>query len=356
MKCIELPYRAAAEHELEETHKQQYNLSAGEAFKIVDYHWGSDHHLFSIAYHRLAGDGSTTENLFVELSQLYSSAKLSQQACQYLDFALKQRKALDTGSMDADVSYWKSMYTNIPAALPVMGLPQVQQQARSSRLAWDQHTDIARLSAVLAFRIRERAKRHKVSPPNFYLTAYHVLLARLAGREAEDICVGIADTNRAIVQEIAAMGYFANLLPVRMALESTFAAQLEATKDRLGQAMQHARVPYVVTLESLGLGLSAPTHAPLCQAVFDYRQGGAESGMIGNACIVEVDTSRERTPYDVVLEISDEPAKKPLVTVKLQSSLYGPEHPRSLLNTYISVLTSVLSNTAIGVDEVKVEF
>lgn len=193
---------------------------------------------------------------------------------------------------------------------------------------------------------------------HFYLSAYHVLLARLAGRDAEDICVGLADTNRATVQGVAAMGYFANLLPVRMALESTFAAQLEATKDHLRQAMQHARVPYSVTLESLGLGLrlSAPTHAPLCQAVFDYRQGGAESGMIGNACIVEVDTSRERTPYVVVLKMSDDPAKDPLVTVKLQSSLYGPEHPRSFLNGYISVLTSVPSNTAIGVDEVKVEF
>lgn len=129
-----------------------------------------------------------------------------------------------------------------------------------------------------------------------------MLLARLAGRTAEDICVGIAVTNRATVKDVAAMDYFANLLPVRMALEAAFVAQIEATKDRLRQAMQNARMPYSVTLETLGLGLSPPTHAPLCQAVFDYKQGRAESGINGDASIVEVDMSRERTVYDVVLE------------------------------------------------------
>lgn len=116
-KCIELPDRAAAGHELKEIHTQQYNLLAGEAFKIVDYKCGHNHHLFIIACHRLTGDGSTTENPFAELSRLYSGAKLYQQASQYPDFALQQWKALDTGNMDADVSYWTSMYTIIPSAV-----------------------------------------------------------------------------------------------------------------------------------------------------------------------------------------------------------------------------------------------
>ncbi|KAK2606763.1 hypothetical protein N8I77_005494 [Diaporthe amygdali] len=176
---------------------------------------------------------------------------------------------------------------------------------------------------------------------HFYLAANHVLLARLAGRADDDICVGIADINRATVQDIVGMGYFANLLPVCMALEPTFASQLEATKDRLRQAMQHVRVPYSVTLERLG--------------VFDYRQGGAGSGTIGAASIVQVDTSRERTPYDVVLEMSDDPAKDLLVTVKLQSSLYGSEDPKAFLDAYVSVLTSVSSNTTVGVENIRVE-
>lgn len=98
------------------------------------------------------------------------------------------------------------MYTTIPLVLPVLALPQVRQQARCSRLAWDQHTDVAWLNAVFAFRIRERAKMHKITPMHFYITTYHVLLGRLAGRNAEEICVGIADTNRATVKDVVRDG------------------------------------------------------------------------------------------------------------------------------------------------------
>lgn len=354
----ELADRSAAEQQLKDFHKQPYHLSAGETFKIVDYHWGRHQHLLIIAYHRLAGDGSTTENLFAEISQLYSGATLSQQPTQYLNFALRQRAELDSGKMDDDVSFWTSMYTTIPQVLPVLALPGTQPQKRTSPVAWDQHTDARRLNAVLAFRIRERAKKHKVSPMHFYLAAFHVLLARLAGRTGadEDVVIGIADTNRATVPDMAAMGYFANLLPVRWRLAPTFDGALDGVKDGLRQALQHARVPYHVVLERLGLGVVPETHAPLCQAVFDYKQGGAESGTIGGASIVEVDTSRERTAYDVVLEMSDDPAKDPLVTIQLQSSLYEPEHTKAFLDAYISVLSSVSANTSMEVKDVKVDF
>lgn len=366
VECHEVAGRCAADQELKAFHKQRYDLAAGETFKIVDYYWGCDQHLLIIAYHRFAGDGSTTENLFAEISQLYNgAAKLPppQQATQYLDFALRQRADLESGKMDDDVAYWTSLYATMPPALPVLALPPNTQPKNRAAIvapvAWDQHTGVRRLSAVLAFRIRERAKKHKVTPMHFYLAAYHVLLARLTGQGEfkDDVVIGIADTNRATVADMRAMGYFANVLPVRLrAPTATFDRELEAVKDGVRQGLQHAGVPYSVVLERLGLEVVPDRQAPLCQAVFDYKQGGAESGSIGGASIVEVDASRERTAYDVVLEMSDDPAKDPLVTVKLQSSLYEPEQAKAFLDAYVSVLSSVSSNTAVGVDEIKVEF
>lgn len=365
VECHEVADRCAAEQELKALHKQRYDLAAGETFKIVDYYWGRDQHLLIIAYHRLAGDGSTTENLFAEISQLYSgTAKLPppQHATQYLDYALRQRADLKSGKMDDDVAYWTSLYATMPPSLPVLALPpNAQPKIRASvvmPVAWDQHTGVRRLNAVLAFRIRERAKKYKVTPMHFYLAAYHVLLSRLAGQgeSKDDVVIGIADTNRATVADMGAMGYFANLLPVRLsAPTATFDGELEVVKDGVRQALQHAGVPYSVMLERLGQGVVPDRQAPLCQAVFDYKQGGAESGSIGGASIVEVDASRERTAYDVVLEMSDDPAKDPLVTVKLQSSLYEPEQTKAFLDAYVSVLTSVSSNTGVGVDEIKIE-
>lgn len=354
VRYVEVTDRAAAEEAYRQLEKETYDLAAGEGLKIADYYWGHDEHLFVIGYHRLVGDGSTTQNFLDEVGQLYDGAQLSPPP-QYANFAARQRSEVESGQIDADIAYWTSMYKDLPAVLPVLSLPGAQKQRDAGNLvAWKQHVGLRRLSAVLAFRIRERCKKLKgVTPMHFYLAAYHLALARLS--QVADMAIGIADTNRASIQDVSTMGFFANLLPVRMPapLEpgQSFADELEAVKERLRGAMQHARVPYGLTLERLGLSSSSAEleHAPLFQAVFDYRQGAAETGRLGGASFTEIWASRERTPHDVVLEMSDDPAKEPLVTVKLQSYLYGEEDPKAFLDTYEAILTGFSENTKLAV-------
>lgn len=354
VRYVEVADRAAAEEAYKQLEKETYDLAAGEGLKIVDYHWGQEEHLFVIGYHRLVGDGSTTQNFLDEVGQLYDGAQLSPPP-QYANFAVRQRSEVESGQMDGDIAYWTSMYKDLPTVLPVLSLPGAQKQRDTGNLvAWKQHVGLRRLSAVLAFRIRERCKKLKgVTPMHFYLAAYHLALARLS--QVADVAIGIADTNRASIQDVSTMGFFANLLPVRMPapLEpgQTFADELEAVKERLRGAMQHARVPYGVTLERLGFPSTSAElqHAPLFQAVFDYRQGAAETGRLGGASFTEIWASRERTPHDVVLEMSDDPAKEPLVTVKLQSYLYGEEDPKAFLDTYEAILTCFSENTKLSV-------
>nr|XP_036578380.1 polyketide synthase [Colletotrichum truncatum]KAF6785623.1 polyketide synthase [Colletotrichum truncatum] len=360
LQCIEVPDRAAAEEKLKQLETEKYELAAAEAYKIVDLYWAPDRHMLVIAYHRLTGDGSTTDNLFVELTQLYNGTQLPAPP-QYADFAVKQRSDLKNGRMDADITYWKSIYATMPAVMPILALPQAQQQ-RATALSWQQHTSSARLSSVIAMRIKESARQLKATPMQFYLAAYKTLLALLSGQR--DIVIGIADTNRSSIDDISTMGFFANMLPIRMEHEPNdkFAEVLAETKDRMRQAMLHSAVPYSVTLQRLGLlgqqnspSAREMTHAPLFQAVFDYRQGErADSGKIGDASIVKVMVSRERTPHDVSLEMADDPSRDPLLTVKLQSSLYGPQDPQTFLKLYESVLATLSVSTTMRVGDIKV--
>ncbi|KAK1976337.1 hypothetical protein LZ30DRAFT_311496 [Colletotrichum cereale] len=249
--------------------------------------------------------------------------------------------------MDASIAYWTDLYTPLPAPLPLLPLPG----AKSARgpVSWDQHAAVSRLSAVLAFRIKERTKKLRTTPMTFYLAAYAALLSGLS--KQDQVSVGLADTNRSSVADLSTMGYFANLLPLRLAApDNAFAATVESAKEAVRQAMAHSVVPHDLISSRLGLDGVSPrdmTHAPLFQAVFDYRQGAAESGTIGGASIVEVLASRERTPYDVVLEMSDDPTKDPLVTVKLQSSVYGEGDAEVLLARYIELLTGLSKGEAV---------
>nr|XP_036581666.1 beta-ketoacyl synthase domain-containing protein [Colletotrichum truncatum]KAF6790109.1 beta-ketoacyl synthase domain-containing protein [Colletotrichum truncatum] len=355
VKFFQVADRTAAEEAYKKLEKEEYDLAAGETLKLVDFYWGQDEHLFVVGYHRLVGDGSTTQNFLDEVGKVYDGVWLSA-APQYSNFAIRQRSEVESFQMEADIAYWTSMYASIPAVLPVLSLPQARK-ARSPDcpVLWEQQVGMLRLGAVLAFRIRERCKKLKgVTPMHFYLAAYRLLLSRLS--KASDVAIGIADTNRSSIQDISTMGFFANLLPVRMdAYEpgQTFADELMAVKERVRQAMQHSRVPYGVTLDRLGLCKSARQleHAPLFQAVFDYRQGAAETGRLGDASFTEIWASRERTPHDVVLEMSDDPAKDPLVTVKLQSYLYGKDDPKAFLDAYEKLLTTLSENVKLRCQE-----
>ncbi|KAF4766473.1 hypothetical protein HAV15_010469 [Penicillium sp. str.  len=360
---VQVNNAAEAEEEYRKLEKTNYSISTGDTLRLVDFYWGTDDHLLVIGYHRLVGDGSTTENLFNEIGQIYSGVKMQRPSTQFSDLAVQQRENLENGRMGDDIAFWKSMHSKVsssaPTVLPIMNLindPAANsEQQQIQPFTWQQYEAIARLDPMVAFRIKERSRKHKATPMQFYLAAYHVLLARLTG--SKDITIGLAETNRSTMEEISAMGFFANVLPLRFdefVGSKTFGEHLVATKDSVREAMQHARVPYGVILDCLGLNLptsgeepKTQTHAPLFQAVFDYKQGQAESGSIGNAKMTSVLASRERTPYDIVLEMWDDPTKDPLIHVKLQSSLYGPEHAQAFVDHFSSILTMFSMNPAL---------
>ncbi|KAL0941432.1 beta-ketoacyl synthase domain-containing protein [Colletotrichum truncatum] len=342
-----------------EQHK--YALADGDTIKLVVFHWSSDQHLLVLGYSRLVGDGQTTENLFNEIGQLYAGVSLPAPVQQYVESSSRQRQQYESGSMDDDIDFWLSLHRTPAAVLPVMSLPGAQTRESATAVPtglWEQHSINVRLNPMIAIRVKERSRKHKASPLHFYLTAFHVLLARLTG--TVEVAVGVADTNRPNLQDVATMGYFANLLPLRMAYAAgdTFGDELVATKEHMRTALQHSQVPYSVLLHRLNLSSAQAKSgkpAPLFQAVFDYRQGQAESGTIGAAKITEVKATRERTPYDVVLEISDDPSKTPLITFKLQNTLYSSEDAKFLANAYLSVLSVFSRNPALKVNEGRLD-
>lgn len=112
--------------------------------------------------------------------------------------------------------------------------------------------------------------------------------------------------------------------------------------------MRHSRIPLGVLLGRLGTGLpNTKGRAPLFQAGFDYQQGQAESGSIGGATMTGVIASREKTLYDVVLEMSDDTKRDPLITVKLRSDLYGSQHSKVFLDAYVAILSMFSMNPAL---------
>lgn len=101
-----------------------------------------------------------------------------------------------------------------------------------------------------------------------------------------------------------------------------FNEALAAANQQMRLALLHSAVPYNAILERLNHGnppASPSSHALLFEAVFDYKQDQNKNVKIGDADIVNSQTPRADSPYDTTLEMSDDPTKNPLITVKLNS-------------------------------------
>lgn len=305
LKCTSVANQAAAREAMKQVHEEPYDLESGRPFKIVDFHWSSARrHLLVIAYHRLAGDGATTSLLLSEISALYDGAVLPAAVSQFPKITMRQRADYEQGRLDDDIAYWMSQYNNVVPVMPGLDLPHCQFPDRRNGppSSWLRHTGVFRLSSAVSAQVKQAVREQKVSRMQLFMAFYAALVARLTTKisssepvptkndcnddDARTITIGIADTNRATMEEMAAMGFFANYLPVRIKIREkegmsplSPSQQLGVIKKTMRGAMQHARVPYSVLLERLPVvpSLEMPPkdwlHAPLFQAVFDYAGG-----------------------------------------------------------------------------------
>ena len=360
-RAVKMADRNAANEAFKELQGAKYDLEKGDTLKIVDYFWTPTDHLLIIAYHRLVGDGWTTEHFFVEASMLYSGLPL-EPAPSYIDYAIRQRRELASGAFDADLTYWSNLFQSLPPRLPVLSLASTKLNESSSlTLDWTSHEVETRLNRMVAVRIKDRSRKQQATPMHFYLTCFNILLARLTGNA--DITIGIADAGRASLIDQATMGYFASYLPVRLPYDSghVFNEALSSTKEQMRAALLHSSVPLPAILDRLGLPTNpraedSSSQAPLFQAVFDYKQGQTESGSIGEAKMIETNIPRAGTPYDITLQMGDDPSKgEPVITVKLRNERYGVGAAEAVMQAYLSIVNTFARNPVLRVTDATLD-
>ncbi|OHE97813.1 hypothetical protein CORC01_06848 [Colletotrichum orchidophilum] len=268
---VEVSDRAAAEEAYKQLEKKEYDLAVDEGLKIINL--GS----------------SITQNF-----PLYIGAQLLAPQ-QYSSFASRQRSEVHGGQTDRHRHHVLDFYKQDrpggppnPIASQRLKAAMGEQPRRDT--APERDSGHPYPQAVQEAQGRDA---YALLPDGL-----HLLLAQLLN--TEDVAIVIADTNCVNVQDVYNMGFLVNLLPVRLAPPApaqTFVNELEAVKKRLRKAMQHSNTRCRVD--------------PTARRWF----------------FTKIRASRERTPHtahtphDVVLEMSDdpakEPAKEPLVTVKL---------------------------------------
>ncbi|MBG1251485.1 non-ribosomal peptide synthetase [Burkholderia pseudomallei] len=280
----------------------------------------------ALALHHAIVDMWSFDILIAELKQLYDAlargADASLGAARgYREFAAWQHGWLNSPQATGHAAYWREQLRGMPArsAFPSTPIATPASGARAHRFAIDART----MGAVRAL-----ARRHG-------LTAYHVLFAAgalLLGRYAgqRDVVVGMPAHGRPRAADADTIGYFANVLPIRVALDDrrALADWLHDVKGAIVGGLLHQALPLPVLTEALAAERGAPDGA-LVQTVISLLapsaaravEAGADAGdrlspfvlgeaggrlALGDATLTSCESRHDRAPFDVAFTLIDD--------------------------------------------------
>ncbi|KAI0799232.1 hypothetical protein GGR55DRAFT_692856 [Xylaria sp. FL0064] len=335
----------------EELHDHIFDLESGETMRIVLLALSSDVHFLLITTHSLVMDGFSGVILMKELLQLYNNQPVSQDVLQYPSHARQQKNYFSAGRFDNELSFWKNLYSDIPAPIPIFRVSNVV--SRSALYSYENERLDLRIPKNSKRLIQSTCRRFKVTPFHFYLAVLRALLARFT--DQDDVSIGIGEANRLDENYMTSIGPYVNILPLRFrtTASSKFGDVLEETRSKTYSALENSRVPFQVLLNELDVPRSS-RHTPIFQCFLDYRLGVQEKRRWGDLDMEMISFQASKSPYDLALDIIDNPDGDCLLMFVVRSDLYQKRDLEVISKSYEILVKSFSSKPDASIDQVDI--
>jgi len=339
----ELPAEAArlAAAELE----RRFDLARGPLLATTLVRLGPGEHLLLLTMHHIVADGWSLGIFLRELEALYQArcagqvSPLPELPIQYADFALWQRRWLESEALAPALAYWKRQLHGAPARLEVPGDRErpVVQSASGALLKFS-------LSAELVGRMAALGRALSVAPFATLLAAFLLLLQRWCRQD--DVVVGtpIANRNRTEIEGL--IGFFVNMLVLRADLSGgpSFRAAVRRVHEVTLDAYTFQDLPFERLVEELqperNLG-----HHPLFQVSFMLQNAPPLQGRQGtrDKARFAPETAGVTAKFDVGLALGE--TEEGLAgAVEYNTDLFDATTMRRLAGHYATILEGALAD------------
>ncbi|TWU72717.1 putative nrps-t1pks biosynthetic cluster [Metarhizium rileyi] len=336
-----------AEQAYQKLQQYRYKLAEGENMRILLLSKSSKSFRLIIGYHHINMDGISLEVVLRELQLAYNSKRLpsASSILQYPAFAEQQYREFEMGKWKEEIAFWKNEFGGrVPSILPL--LPLAKTRTRTPLTAYSTQTAEFRLDREAVTRLQSACEGSNATLLQFHLAVFYTLLFRLV--DVEDICIGISSANRQDAAMMQSVGMYLNLLPLvlRSQPNETFAKTLKLIRSKTMAAFAHSRVPFDVIVSELGVP-RATTHSPLFQVLVNYRPGVSERKDFCGCRSEAVSFEQGQAPYDLSLDIIENPGEECRIIMAGQSALFGPQDMLKLQDMYKNLLVAFSCNPAL---------
>ncbi|HEY0365245.1 MAG TPA: amino acid adenylation domain-containing protein, partial [Pyrinomonadaceae bacterium] len=294
----------AARHLLKREAQQPFDLSRGPLFKATLVRLDLHDHVLLINLHHIVSDGWSATILFRDLEKLYDaysqdrSSPLPELKIQYADYAVWQKKYLNAERIESLTSFWRSY---LAGALLVLELPLDKPRPSSQTFSG---ADLpTTFSHELSAAINELSQRHGVTPFMTMMAAFQLFLSSATGRE--DVLTGTDVANRNRVELEQLVGFFVNLLPVRIDLSGnpTFLELLARASSSILEVYAHQDLPFEKIVEELKPERDLRRN-PIVQVLFVMQNTEQRPLRLSGATVEPFKLSSASSRFDLALFVS----------------------------------------------------
>ena len=299
---------------------------------------------FILVIHHIISDGWSLNLLYQELTALYHaflqgrSDPLAPLRIQYKDYAVWQQ----IQGLDRNQDFW---IEKLQGASALIRLPFDLQPSPDSAFQGDRLS--VELDSAATRSLKGMALRHRSTLSNVALALFGLLLSK-ASRQ-DDLCVGMAVANRSHPDLEKLVGFFVNILPLRMRLsgDMEFDQFLQQVTSACHEALEHQDYPFDLLVQQLGLRRGDSPKAFL-NAVFVFQNDHevrlevpeSDSGESGRE-VQSLDFSFPFAKFDLML-IAAESSGRLKLTLEYNSGLWR----EGTIRRYLDALTRFAGKVA----------
>ncbi|KAF8466151.1 polyketide synthase [Kalaharituber pfeilii] len=323
-------------------------IEEGEVFNIHLAQLGEEEYALICILHHIAIDRGSSKPFLDQMVPLYDAIKagnpesVPEPALQYADFTIWHNALLASPQLHPDIEYWRQRLAGAPEVGPLLPFAKAERPAyndykRSILIDW--------LDIPVLNRLKRVCTRAGLTPFQFLLAAFRTFHYRYT--DEKDLTILMIDGNRPHPDVENMLGFFVNMMPVRVVLENdevTFDQLLEQVRELAVEAIQHNAVPFDAIINALGVKKD-PSHFPLAQVVINYQiHGKIPKYTTKDFEMYDVRGDDIPTACEMNLEALEDPEKGLSLRLEYSSTLYGKEEMERFLENFLVFLTSAVKD------------
>lgn len=309
-------------------------------------------HVLAGAIHHIASDAWSISLLVEELAELYRAAtqgkppRLEPLTLHYADYAVWQRRHLQSGALKEQLAYWQQTLHGLPDALQLPDRLPATRGTVPGPLRYRLH-----LPAALAQQLERFAVEHQVSVFMLLHAAWVALMHIQTGRN--DIVIGTDVSNRRHPASERMQGFFVNQLVLRSRVspELRFETLLESAKQTVLAALQHQDLPFDLLVAELAPQRQS-SESPLFQIKLVLQNAGRADFALPGIKVEELDSRPHAVLLDLQLNAVRHAHSLELI-FDFDTQVYPETVVQQLAQTFAALLPEAMQQPALGLAELK---